>query len=84
MKKIIAIVLTLVLLISLVGCGNTSPAQREPDSRFKFVETTSINNVRSAWLMVDTETGVLYLYKGDAITLLVDAEGNPLLWDGQG
>lgn len=89
MKKTIIYLLVVSVLCSLLawclaGCSNYTEPQAEP--RFKSVEMTIVNN-SGAWLVVDTETGVLYLYRGGSgssgMTVLVDAEGKPLLWEGE-
>lgn len=82
MKKVIAILLILLLL---VGCGKTTRAESESgeDKRFVTIET--------AWtylIVADRETGVMYavsngVYNCGTFTLLVDKDGNPLIWDGE-
>lgn len=82
MKKVIALLL---ILLMLVGCGKTKSAESEPgeDKRFVTLET------RWTYLIVaDRETGVMYAvsngtYNCGTFTLLVDSDGNPLIWDGE-
>lgn len=81
MKKIIAIVL---ILLMLAGCAKTETV-KEPKavSRFMIVESNG------SWrVVVDSETRVLYavssgVYNHGNFTVLVDAEGKPLLWKGE-
>ena len=82
MKKVIAILL---ILLMLVGCGKNERAKSESgeDKRFVTIET--------AWgylIVADRETGVMYavsngVYNRGTFTLLVDEDGNPLIWDGE-
>lgn len=83
--KRIAIAMFIMLLL-LVGCAKVEKIEREPErinqSRFMEVEHTS------AWRIVaDRETGVMYAvsigyYNIGNFTLLVDADGNPLIYKG--
>lgn len=91
MKKKLAILLsTLVLALSLVGCANaTVETTYDPDaeelvpSMFIAVETSS------SWRIVyHRETKVMYAvswgsYNSGAFTLLVDENGDPLLYEGE-
>lgn len=75
MKKVIALLL---ILLMLVGCGKTTGE----DKRFVTIE--------KEWdyrIVADSETGVMYtvsngVYNRGTFTLLVDKDGNPLIWDG--
>ena len=87
-KKIIAIIIIMVL----VGCSAKEKPSEPPSkpklgkdaSRFVTVEGGSL----SLWQIVaDRETGVMYAvskgsYNGGTFTLLVDAEGKPMIWEG--
>jgi len=80
MKRIIAIAL---MALMLTGCAKTERVEEAKKvSRFAIVEQTSI------WEIVyDKETGVMYAvswssYNAGNFTLLVDAEGNPLIYEG--
>lgn len=82
MKKVIALLL---VLLMLVGCGKTEKAESESveDKRFVTIETGRIYLV-----VADRETGVMYAvsyagYNCGNFTLLVDKDGNPLIWDGE-
>lgn len=80
MKRIIAIAL---MALMLTGCTKTECVEETKDvSRFVTVE--------NAWqwrIVYDKETGVMYAvslgtYNQGAFTLLVDAEGKPLIYEG--
>lgn len=81
MKRIIAIVL---ILLMLAGCAKVERVSEDPVdvSRFMMVEKNNIWEV-----VVDRETKVMYAvsigsYNKGTFTLLVDADGKPLLWEG--
>lgn len=82
MKRIIAIVL---ILLMFAGCAKVERASKNPVdiSRFMMVEQNNI------WrIVVDRETKVMYAvslgnYNNGTFTLLVDADGKPLLWEGE-
>ena len=84
MKRIIAIAL-LSVMIFLTGCGDMKAVSDNPESdnktsMFIVVETTTL------WKIVaDRKTGVMYAvsdggYNAGNFTLLVDAEGKPLIY----
>lgn len=81
MKKIIIILL---MAIMLTGCGATVDRETQSEtSRFTLIELTE------KWeVIADKETGVMYAvsnggYNSGTFTLLVDKEGNPLIWRGE-
>ena len=80
MEKVIGIILIIIIsLVILTGC--TSNAVTE--SRF-IRERLEIGGNESC-IIIDTATKVQYIYKsgyGGGLTLLVDAEGKPLLYQG--
>lgn len=79
MKRKIAIAL---MALMLTGCTKSERVEEAKDvSRFVTVEQTM------QWRIVyDKETGVMYAvgvgYNSGTFTLLVDAEGNPLIYEG--
>lgn len=82
MKRMMIIVL---MAIMLTGCGaNVEKASENTESRFIEVEATL------TWKVVaDKETGVMYAvsdggYSHGIFTLLVDENGKPLIWEGEG
>ena len=83
--KQMAIAMIIMLLLA-VGCAKVEKVERKPEpinqSRFMEVENTG------GWRIVaDRETGVMYavslgMYNMGNFTLLVDADGNPLIHKG--
>ena len=83
MKRLICI---LMLSLLLVGCGKSSEsdagAAAGEKSRFVCVEDSM------GWrIMADRETGVMYVMScginnTGTFTLMVDADGNPLIYEG--
>ena len=79
MKRLICI---LMLSLLLVGCGKSSESDvaAKGNSRFVCVEE------HMSWrIMADRETGVMYVmscgvYNTGTFTLMVDADGNPLIY----
>lgn len=80
----IGMIIMLLLAVLAVGCTKVEKAKPESinQSRFMEVERTSF------WRIVaDRETGVMYAvsfggYNRGTFTLLVDADGNPLIYKG--
>lgn len=80
------IAIAFLLLTLMTGCAKVESAKTEPVnvSMFQEVEHTA------TWRVVaDRETGVMYavscgLYNSGTFTLLVDAEGKPLIYKGEG
>lgn len=83
MKKIFVWLLVLVMVLALMGCHNTPVSDDvETDDRFVVVVDQEFNTVYA-----DTKTGVMYYFHksgySGGMTVLVDADGNPLLWEGR-
>lgn len=86
MKRKIILILVLAFALSVfAACAKvitTENQGQDNESMFVVVETTSL------WMIVyHKDTRVMYAvsystYSCGHFTLLVDAEGNPLLWDG--
>lgn len=84
MKRIIAIAL---MALMLTGCAKGESAeatQEEPEDVSRFETVEQIHPWR---IVYDKETGVMYAvsigtYNMGNFTLLVDAEGNPLIYEG--
>ena len=84
MKRALLIAL---IVLMLTGCSQTS-VEAETDlntkSRFGVLEETYM------WLIVtDRDTGVMYavskgMYNMGSFSVLVDADGTPLIYDGYG
>lgn len=82
MKKVITILL---ILLMLLGCGKTTKAESESGKGKRFV---TIEIGQTYTIVADCKTGVMYAvsdgaYNHGTFTLLVDEDGNPLLWDGE-
>ena len=79
--KQMAIAMIIMLLLS-VGCAKVENAEAKETSRFVQVK------IATSWRIVaDKETGVMYAvscgaYNNGTFTLLVDADGNPLIYKG--
>ena len=84
MRKIIYGLLIFILL--LTGCALTKRETiEEPDDKSRFV---TIERTMAWRVCVDRETKVMYAvssggYNVGNFTLLVDADGKPLLWKGE-
>ena len=81
MKKILCLVIAIILMLTFVGCNNNGN-ETIVDDRFEIVEDGWTNSNR-AFIMVDKETKVMYLMfnGGGGITVMLDADGKPLLWE---
>lgn len=79
LKLILVMVLVLIIPFGLVGCKNN--VKRIKESRFIIVE--EYNNRYYIW--VDKETKVCYLqsYYHSGLTVLVDENGKPILYEGE-
>jgi uncharacterized protein YxeA len=81
MKKIIIALLALMLLVGCTKVEEIEKPKAENVSRFVTVETTSTWKV-----VVDKDTHVMYAvsyggYNAGTFTLLVDADGKPLIYE---
>lgn len=72
-------------LIIFVTLAFALPAIFGPDEgdtlygdRFTVMEHLEGN----IYILADKETGVMYLSKGRGITVLMDADGKPMIWNG--
>lgn len=83
MKHILIIITARIILLA-TGCAKVEnkPEQEPVDvSMFERVEYTSV------WeIVADRETGVMYavsrgMYNQGTFTVLVDADGKPMIWD---
>lgn len=80
MKKIIALVIV-VLAVVLTGCSEVEE-KTSGKSEFVIVEGTS-----SWYIVYSKKTKVMYAvsqgaYNGGTFTLLVNADGTPMIWEG--
>lgn len=83
MKHILIIITAMIILLA-TGCAKVeNKFEQEPVdvSMFERVEYTSV------WeIVADRETGVMYavsrgMYNQGTFTVLVDADGKPMIWD---
>ena len=88
MKKILSLILCLMLSCSLVGCGESNTV----DTTIKFRHLGNnifmildVGELDSIWVDVKEKTQYLYIDDGydGGVTLLVDSEGKPLLYEGE-
>jgi ABC-type oligopeptide transport system substrate-binding subunit len=88
MKKFVVLLVALLLIFgALSGCSkNASETSTENDSRFYYLKDTN-SGLSYNMIIVDKETGVMYLFHGagykGGLTTMVDAEGKPLIYDGE-
>ena len=82
MKKIIALIICVCLIVCFSGCSwNTTEVLSENNDN----RMTIIYNDGFAIIYVDNETGCQYFSRTDSGTcLMVDANGNPLIYEMQG
>ena len=81
MKKFICLVLIIILICALAGCSKSVADKTENSARIIRV----YHDFPTA-IYVDAKTGVMYFwvkegYAGD-LEVMVDADGKPLLWEG--
>jgi len=82
MKKVCIVALSVIML---TGCGNgEEPSEKPSEKRFKVLDGEIFDNFYIAY---DTETGIEYsvsngLYNHGTLTILVDADGKPLIYEG--
>jgi len=87
MERLIA--LALVAVLALTGCSTTEVGEVEQanDVRFRVVEADNDSFCTATDIIVDTETGCQYLFVRESekagLTLLVDANGEPLMAKGE-
>lgn len=81
-KKFICLLLSMLCVFAFVGCGEyTEPETIEQEKMTEFME---IYCEGTKWILVHKETKVMYLFVksgyGGGLTVMVDENGNPLLW----
>lgn len=75
MKRVIAITMLILLTFALCGCGKAKAGNR----RLWVLDAGATYGI-----YVDNLTGIQYLstHKG-GVCVMVDAEGQPLIWEGE-
>lgn len=82
-KRILSVALAVVMVVCLVGCGQKVQDKSDKDSQSMFVCVETTTN----WKVVyHKDTKVMYAvsnrrYNRGVFTLLVDKDGNPMLWE---
>ena len=83
MKKLIAIVLIAVTMLSLTACATKRTSEAVKDGASRMIE---VEDAGTYCIVYDKYTKVMYsvsdgYYNCGGLTLLVDANGNPLLYN---
>ena len=78
MKKILSLAIAIILMFTYTGCSNEGNKEIT-DDRFEYIEIGWIDGIYTM-MIVDKETKVIYL-RSDGITVMLDADGKPLLWE---
>lgn len=80
--------IALLSCLILAGCGNTAKTEEaaEPVNATRFEKVEGVSYLYDVY--ADRETGVMYAvsrgtYNQGNFTMLVDADGKPLLWKGE-
>ena len=85
----IAVVAIILLTAVFLGNFNKNIVTEKSESRFVEIYSSPAYNTRETGFKIyyDKETKVMYLisdiYKGGGITVLVDRDGKPLLYEGE-
>ena len=82
-KKILCLVIAIMLMLTCVGCSTVPAVEgNNGDSVFIRIETGTMNGYYYN-VVYHRATKVMYMVSqhGDA-TVMLDADGNPLLWEG--
>lgn len=76
-KKLIAVILTVTLLIA--GCENINVSE-DHGEKLMLVE-----NSGGYGILADKDTGVMYLFikNGGGITVMLNTDGTPKIWNGE-
>ena len=90
MKKLIALILIFCLCIIMICSCKQEGAEEIDGSRFIIVWSEQLydssTDIDKARILVDKETGVMYLYvfhnQKAGLVVMVDENGKPLIWKG--
>lgn len=87
MKKVSLIIVIIVIISSLFILSGCTSSVSETENRFKILTEETPNHNDYYAILYDTKTKVMYLqfdgYKCGGITVLLDTEGKPLLYEGE-
>ena len=83
MKKII--LFAFVIALFLAGCGQSVQTDYSKDNKSMF---TIVEDTEYWYVVYDNETKVMYAvsdgaYNRGTFTMLVDADGKPMIWEGE-
>lgn len=83
-KKLISLLLVLMMpVLVLCGCGNAEEKYVQ-DSMFIVIEHLNINQACFYYVLVNKETRVMYLTQSQGgIVVMVNADGSPMLYEGE-
>lgn len=81
MKRLIVITLASLMILSLSGCFNKTTSEADMSKRSRMV---TVEHAATYRIVYDRETRVMYVVatQSDVFTVLVDADGKPLLYEG--
>ncbi|MBE6924800.1 MAG: hypothetical protein E7466_06155 [Ruminococcaceae bacterium] len=87
MKKIFGWLLALVMVLALAGCGTSSVEQEGADTGSNASMFVEVESAMNWYVVYHRDTKVMYAvsdgsYNHGTFTMLVDADGKPLLWEG--
>ena len=82
MKRFSVIFVVLTLCLSLCACGAPVPGY---DSKLYTTDPLfeSVERYTDCTIYRHRETNVLYVYAGSGMTVLFNADGTPMIWDGR-
>lgn len=92
-KKLLILLCSLLLSVSLVGCGSENKSENEKNITTEYVTFADreyllvTHEDEFGHVYVDVETKVQYLHIGrgqySTMTILIDADGKPILYEGK-
>ena len=88
LTKFLTLCLAVLMLAFCLSACETEAAEEECADRFeKIGKNEKIDASVHSTIFVDKKTGVMYLFVdtsyGSGVTVMVDENGNPLIWEGE-
>lgn len=89
MKKLLILLLVLIMPIGLFcGCGFENEEDIESEnSSFSIIENVDLVNCYSYMILVHKQTRTMYLwtigYRQSGLTIILNADGTPMIWEGE-
>lgn len=90
MKRYFIFILACLLCLGLVSCvadGTTDSTANAEDKSDRFMQVYRSYSNDTIKIWVDTETNVMYMHikdgYGAGLTVMVDEDGKPLIWEGE-